>query len=68
MIGIMLNGWLHGEDMDTGKTFLGALSALTLFITMAFFAPNLEIIPPRRPHPVRHTLGHLPNFDNQLRL
>lgn len=43
VIGIVLNGWFT-ERYGYRKTFLGALSALTLFITMAFFAPNLEIL------------------------
>ena len=43
VIGIVLNGWFT-ERYGYRKTFLAALSALTMFITMTFFAPNLEIL------------------------
>jgi SP family general alpha glucoside:H+ symporter-like MFS transporter len=43
IIGIVLNGWLT-ERYGYRRTFLGALSALNLFITMIFFASNLEIL------------------------
>jgi MFS transporter, SP family, general alpha glucoside:H+ symporter len=43
VIGIVLNGWFT-ERYGYRKTFLGALSALTLFISITFFAPNLEVL------------------------
>jgi SP family general alpha glucoside:H+ symporter-like MFS transporter len=43
VIGIVLNGWFT-ERYGYRKTFLGALSALTLFVIMTFFASNLAIL------------------------